>query len=357
MHRLTATYLPLMLASLTLPANHSCACTRMSFNAYLLSRTDSVESLISQSKNKENRAILPSGSVEIAIDTTRLLHTAQLKAVKMASPSSSEANAPSTGNNHCWKTQLLAKGKYVIDTMAQHLKAPTVTSPAVLDVHMEPDYMEQEPSSLPQSGNLHAFFQHAPEDAIWMQQETERSIPQATLISKTITLTLPNGEALQRSYTPGLHDGQPPARSRATPTPAPAPFILIHPALQQGGSRLLATELSIKANPKGVTETDTLEKQATVIELYTSQGCSSCPPAEAWLSRWLDKPELWQSVIPLAFHVSYWNYLGWPDIFSDQAYDQRQKRYQTLGYSRSTYTPEFIVNGREWRGWFLRRPV
>ncbi len=99
------------------------------------------------------------------------------------------------------------------------------------------------------------------------------------------------------------------------------------------------------------------EKQTTVIELYTSQGCSSCPPAEAWLSRWLDKPELWQSVIPLAFHVSYWNYLGWPDVFADQAYDQRQKRYQTLGYSRSTYTPEFIVNGREWRGWFLRQSL
>ncbi|CAA0097819.1 Uncharacterised protein [BD1-7 clade bacterium] len=105
-------------------------------------------------------------------------------------------------------------------------------------------------------------------------------------------------------------------------------------------------------------ETFTSEaSQAELVELYTSQGCSSCPPAEAWLSRWKDNPELWKKVVPVAWHVTYWNYLGWPDDFSQSRYDKRQQYYKQLGHSRSVYTPEFIVNGREWRGWFQREAL
>lgn len=55
------------------------------------------------------------------------------------------------------------------------------------------------------------------------------------------------------------------------------------------------------------------KQQTTLVELYTSQGCSSCPPAERWLSSLQNDPRLWKELIPVAFHVDYWNYLGWND--------------------------------------------
>ena len=61
------------------------------------------------------------------------------------------------------------------------------------------------------------------------------------------------------------------------------------------------------------------ENQTTMVELFTSQGCSSCPPAEQWLNSLKDKPNLWSQLVPIAFHVDYWDKLGWPDIYADQA--------------------------------------
>ena len=57
-------------------------------------------------------------------------------------------------------------------------------------------------------------------------------------------------------------------------------------------------------------------KRTALLELYTSEGCSSCPPAEAWLSRLEYSPRLWRDFVPVAFHVDYWNYLGWKDNWS-----------------------------------------
>lgn len=56
-------------------------------------------------------------------------------------------------------------------------------------------------------------------------------------------------------------------------------------------------------------------EQAYLLELFTSQGCSSCPPADAWLSRLKQDPELFKRVVPVAYHVTYWDYLGWKDPF------------------------------------------
>lgn len=91
---------------------------------------------------------------------------------------------------------------------------------------------------------------------------------------------------------------------------------------------------------------------ATLIELYSSEGCSSCPPAEGWLSQFVDSPKLWQQVFPVAFHVDYWDGLGWPDRFARRAYTDRQRDYAAKLHQDSVYTPEFVVNGQEWRGWF-----
>lgn len=92
------------------------------------------------------------------------------------------------------------------------------------------------------------------------------------------------------------------------------------------------------------------ERQVAVVELYTSEGCSSCPPADRWLSRL--EPGLRDEfeVLPLGFHVDYWNYLGWEDRFSSKAFTSRQRQLGANNQQRTIYTPEFFVNGMETRG-------
>ena len=95
-------------------------------------------------------------------------------------------------------------------------------------------------------------------------------------------------------------------------------------------------------------------RQVTLLELYTSQGCSSCPPAERWLHEYLEKEDLWSRIVPLAFHVDYCDYLGWKDEYARPENAERQRAYAWLGRTRGVYTPGLFVNGREWRGWMLR---
>jgi hypothetical protein len=92
--------------------------------------------------------------------------------------------------------------------------------------------------------------------------------------------------------------------------------------------------------------------QATLVELYSSEGCSSCPPAEAWVTNLKNSPALWNDLFPVAFHVDYWDGLGWPDRFAKPAYTERQRNYAAQLGQDSVYTPEFVVSGHEWRGWF-----
>jgi hypothetical protein len=92
--------------------------------------------------------------------------------------------------------------------------------------------------------------------------------------------------------------------------------------------------------------------KATLVELFSSEGCSSCPPAEAWVSQLKNSPALWTEVFPVVFHVDYWDGLGWPDRFAKAAYTERQRTYAARLGQDSVYTPEFVVSGREWRGWF-----
>lgn len=97
-------------------------------------------------------------------------------------------------------------------------------------------------------------------------------------------------------------------------------------------------------------------QQTQLIELYTSEGCSSCPPADRWLSRYKDSPDLWRRVIPIAFHVDYWDYIGWTDRFANPAFSIRQRQHKSQGNTREVYTPGFVVNGNEWKGWYgIRR--
>ncbi len=90
--------------------------------------------------------------------------------------------------------------------------------------------------------------------------------------------------------------------------------------------------------------------QTAVVELYTSEGCSSCPPADRWLSQLVDIPKDELDVLALAFHVDYWDYLGWKDRFSNADYTSRQRQLGANNRQRTIYTPEFFVNGMEVRG-------
>lgn len=98
-------------------------------------------------------------------------------------------------------------------------------------------------------------------------------------------------------------------------------------------------------------------QQTLLLELYTSEGCSSCPPADRWISGLKLDPRLWKDIVPLAFHVDYWNYLGWTDRFAKPAYSARQRLYANYRYARSVYTPGFFKNGREWSAWFRNRDL
>ncbi len=97
--------------------------------------------------------------------------------------------------------------------------------------------------------------------------------------------------------------------------------------------------------------------KTTMVELYTSEGCSSCPPADSWLSSLKNDPRLFKTLLPLAFHVDYWDGLGWPDRFAKAAYSERQRQWVSEGLLSQVYTPGFIVNNREWRGWFNGRAL
>ena len=90
-------------------------------------------------------------------------------------------------------------------------------------------------------------------------------------------------------------------------------------------------------------------KKNTLIELYTSEGCSSCPPAEAFLNNLQNNKELWSKYIPVAFHVDYWDYIGWKDQYATKEFGLRQSHYASLKRASTVYTPAFMVNGSSWR--------
>jgi len=94
--------------------------------------------------------------------------------------------------------------------------------------------------------------------------------------------------------------------------------------------------------------------KSTLLELYTSEGCSSCPPADRWLSQLTKDARLWQEIVPIAWHVDYWDYIGWQDPFATPQNSARQARYKHEKRLKTVYTPGFVVDGKEWRGWFRK---
>lgn len=99
-------------------------------------------------------------------------------------------------------------------------------------------------------------------------------------------------------------------------------------------------------------EAKTGKTTVALLELYTSEGCSSCPPADRWVAELPRNGFTQDRVVPLAFHVDYWNYLGWVDPFAQSNFTQRQRDFAHHTNAATVYTPELVLSGREYRRWW-----
>jgi len=124
-----------------------------------------------------------------------------------------------------------------------------------------------------------------------------------------------------------------------------SPVLAVSAVLLSAGSAAFAATCE-KASPRTTT---------AVLELYTSEGCSSCPPADRWLSGVAAKYAA-EGVVSLGFHVDYWDYIGWKDEFGRAAYSKRQHDVAAANKSRFVYTPQVVLNGRDYRGWSSSAP-
>jgi hypothetical protein len=106
---------------------------------------------------------------------------------------------------------------------------------------------------------------------------------------------------------------------------------------------MLMTGLAADAGPA-----DGDARRVTLLELYTSEGCNSCPPADRWVSA-LPPRLVPEKLVVLAFHVDYWNYLGWEDRFSQRRFSERQQALVRANDLRTAYTPQLVLNGRDYR--------
>ena len=95
------------------------------------------------------------------------------------------------------------------------------------------------------------------------------------------------------------------------------------------------------------------ERRVALLELYTSEGCNSCPPTDEWVSKLPSKGLTSDRIVALAFHVDYWNYLGWRDAFSQTKFTERQRQTAQINRAGFVYTPQLVLNGRDYRRGFL----
>ncbi len=124
----------------------------------------------------------------------------------------------------------------------------------------------------------------------------------------------------------------PPPRNRLRPALVIAP-VLFATVLNTWGA---APRCEVQSGPQ----------RTPVIELFTSEGCSSCPPADQWLSSLKGT-----AVVAQAFHVGYWDYIGWVDRFATTANTERQRELANTNHLSSIYTPQLVRNGRDWPQW------
>ena len=109
---------------------------------------------------------------------------------------------------------------------------------------------------------------------------------------------------------------------------------------------------SLNAHAQDVTKTVVSPvNRVALLELYTSEGCSSCPPADHFLSNLKEVGISDKQLIPMAFHVTYWDYIGWQDRFAKKQYDQRQRDIAHKSRKNRVYTPQFVLVGSDYRSY------
>jgi len=116
---------------------------------------------------------------------------------------------------------------------------------------------------------------------------------------------------------------------------------------------LLALVGSTANSLAGSCEVSSAPTRTPLVELYTSEGCSSCPPADRWLSRLTASPD----IVALAFHVDYWDYIGWKDRFADPRNTARQREWARAAHAKTIYTPQILVNGKDAFLWRTKDPL
>jgi hypothetical protein len=116
---------------------------------------------------------------------------------------------------------------------------------------------------------------------------------------------------------------------------------------------VLAATLSMFVNAAQGAECKAVSgpQTAALVELYTSEGCSSCPPADRWLSSLGAGGSLPGQVVPIALHVDYWDYIGWKDPYAKREFSLRQRKLSQLQRMALVYTPQVVLQGRDFRGW------
>ena len=127
------------------------------------------------------------------------------------------------------------------------------------------------------------------------------------------------------------------------------------------GAFLFLFLVNIASSPAAECTVKSGSATAALVELYTSEGCSSCPPADRWLtaigSTTGDRPLVPRSgtnglsFVPIAFHVAYWDYLGWKDAFADMRFTERQRQFARAAGASSVYTPQVVLGGRDFPEW------
>ena len=128
---------------------------------------------------------------------------------------------------------------------------------------------------------------------------------------------------------------------------------MAHQRLTQMNRPLLASLFALGCMPLAACEVASGPLAPVVVELYTSEGCNSCPPADRWLSSLKGRPD----VLALAFHVDYWDRLGWADRFAQPSHTARQYEKQRSSGARFVYTPQVLADGVDWRQWPAALPA
>lgn len=168
-------------------------------------------------------------------------------------------------------------------------------------------------------------------------------MPSSRIRHATAIVTIALAGSVAAQMTPGA------TAPAGTTSGAPAPAASAPVAAVVTPISARATNSPAAANTSGAVVTRVAnattapQRYPVVVELFTAQGCSACPPADALLARLADR----KGVIPLALHVDYWDYIGWVDKFASPAFTARQKAYARAIGSRTIYTPQLIIGGEE----------